>query len=239
LGELLNFIAPFFATPTNYAEMLKKLAGFAFYQALLISLLLRQIPQVDAGLRSLEASVPFASGYELGAVLIALLAALISHVLPLHDRISDLFQIRQRFDTQHIMLPLAGLVGAKLTPEGTLELTRDRHRLMREVFYKFASSRDPSPLVDRHDIEHALSQWAWFWAFIEGIIFWAIGAAVAFAFKAISLGCWFLVIALLLLLIALAFSRRLPRYARPQIEAIAADSEAAKHVKSVFDALQD
>jgi len=231
VGELLNFFAPFFATPTTYAEMLKKLAGFAFYQVLLITLLLRQIPQIESGLRSFDQLVPFASDYPVSAFLIALLAALISNILPLHDRVSDLFRIRQRFDTKYILLPLAQLVGAKLTPQQSSALRQDRHRLMREAFYKFASSRDPSPLVDRHDIEHALNQWAWFWAFIEGTIFWSVGATIAFAFKSNSLGNYLALVALILLLSALVLSFRLPRYARPQVEAIAADAKARKHVK--------
>jgi hypothetical protein len=45
----------------------------------------------------------------------------------------------------------------------------DDHRdsLMRDVFYRFASSKSDNPVVDKHDIEHALNAWAWFWAFVE------------------------------------------------------------------------
>ena len=76
--------------------MLKKLAGFAFCQVLIITFLLRQIPQVDAGLQSIEALLPFASGYNVGGIAIALGIALVSHILPLHDRVSDLRTSRAR-----------------------------------------------------------------------------------------------------------------------------------------------
>ena len=237
MGELFNFVMPFFSTPTNYAEMLRKLAGFAFYQVLAITFFLSQIPQIGSGLRAFDALIPMAADYHLTAVIIALIAALISNILPLHDRLSDLCGIRRRFDKRHIMIPLAERVGVQFTGEQLELLDQNRHHIMREVFYKFASSRDPDPLVDRHDIEHALSQWAWFWAFIEGTVFWAIGAVIAIAFGADFLGNWLLLVALILLLCALVFSGRLPRYALPQIEFIAADAKARKHVKSVFDAL--
>jgi hypothetical protein len=181
--------------------------------------------------------VPYASTFHASAILIALLGALISNILPLHDRISDVLQIRRRFDTDHIMLPLAKLVGAKITEKKIRAFVRDRQRVMREIFYKFASSRDPKALVDKHDIEHALSQWGWFWSFIEGTVFWTVGALMAFAFGAESIACPKLIIALGLLLATLLFSYRLPRYARPQIEAIAANAAASQHVKAVLDAL--
>jgi len=164
VADFLNLAWPFFTTPTSYSQMLKKLAGLAFYEALLIVFILRTVPSVDSWFRSIEAIVPRLSEYHLGSLVVALLVALASHIFHLHDRISDVIGIRRRFDKNHILIPLARLVGVRITSRRSRLIGENRDRLMREVFYKYASSRDEHPLVDKHDIEHALGQWAWFWA---------------------------------------------------------------------------
>jgi len=237
MGDFLNLVTPFFSTPTTYAQMLKKLAGLAFYEVFLITFLLRSIPQVDGALESVESLIPHSTMYNLGGLAIALLVALLSHIVHLHDRISDLIGIRRRFDRNHILIPLAELVGVKITPQRREAMAQNRDRLMREVFYKYASSRAENPLVDKHDIEHALAQWAWLWAFVEGTVFFSIGAAVALVFGGSRLGVWLLAVALAFVAIAFALSFRLPRYARAEIEAIAADNSARRHVRASFDAL--
>jgi hypothetical protein len=237
MGDFFNLVTPFFSTPTTYAQMLKKLAGLAFYEVFLITFLLRSIPEIDNALKSIESLIPHSTTYNLGGLAIALLVALLSHIIHLHDRISDALGIRRRFDRNHILIPLARLVGVRVTPRREEAMAQNRDRLMREVFYKYASSRAEHPLVDKHDIEHALGQWAWFWAFVEGAVFFAVGAVVAFVFKASRLGTWLMLIAFAFVVIAVALNFRLPRYARPEIEAIAADGNARRHVRATFDAL--
>jgi hypothetical protein len=53
--------------------------------------------------------------------------------------------------------------GAQMTARQVTNLKRDRHPLMRETFYKYASSRSEHPLVDKHDIESALEAWHMYW----------------------------------------------------------------------------
>jgi hypothetical protein len=98
MEDLLHLILPLFATPKSYAQMLKKLAGFAFYETYIVTFFLRDIPQVGAAFRSVESYgslggvvhvIPHAEAINVSGLALALLVALASHILQLHDRISD------------------------------------------------------------------------------------------------------------------------------------------------------
>jgi hypothetical protein len=164
MGDILKAMVPIFSVPTNYNDVLKKLAGFLFYDALIATFLLRGIPEIDAFLRKIESygaigdapsTIPNYSRLNLSGFAIALLVAGIGYWLQLHDRISDLFAIRRRFDDSAILLPLAVMTGVKLSPIQLNALRVNRDTIMQTVFYKYASSRADKPLVDKHDIEHA------------------------------------------------------------------------------------
>ncbi len=132
---------------------------------------LRDIPPIGAAFRSAEtygnlgeaiAVIPHASAVNVSGLALALLVALASHIVQLHDRVSDVLGIRRRFDVNKILVPLAMLVGLKLTPDQIRIVRSKRDSLMREVFYRYASSGAENPLVDKHDIQHALAAWSWF-----------------------------------------------------------------------------
>jgi hypothetical protein len=108
---------------------------------------------------------------------------------------------------------------------------------MHAVFYKYASSRDNHPLVDKHDIEHALNAWSWLWVFAEGVFYFGVGAIIAWWFGSRNLAATFAIVSTALLVLAVVQCARLDRYARPQIDTIAADPTASHEVKRKFDAL--
>lgn len=241
MGDILKAMVPIFAVPTNYNEVLKRLAGFLFYDTLIGTFLLRGIPEIDTFLRKIESygaigaalsTIPNYSKLNLSGLAIALLVAGIGYWLQLHNRISDFFAIRRRFDESAILLPLAVMTGAKLSPTQLNSLRANRETVMHLVFYKYASSRADKPLVDKHDIEHALGAWSWYWAFIEAITVFAICGVIALFFWNLPLVSGFIVISAILWLLALLQFRRLERYARPQVETIAANTEAAAEVKT-------
>jgi hypothetical protein len=150
---------------------------------------------------------------------------------------SDVLGIRRRFDRKSILVPLAQRVGAEVTNEKEKRIAEHRDELMHSVFYKYASSRADNPLVDRHDIEHALNAWSWFWVFIEAIFYFGVGSIIAWRLGSHTLASDFGIVSLLSLVIAVIQRTRLDSYARPQIESIAADPTAAYDVRNVFDAL--
>jgi hypothetical protein len=246
MGDLLNLILPFVSTPKDYGDVLRKLAACAFYEVYLITFFLRDIPQVGRALRSAETfgslgtfieTIPHSAALNLAGVLIAFCIAMISFVVQFHNKISDLLGIRSSFDQEEILVPLARLVGTSITPHKRNEIAQQRNRLMREVFYKYASSRSERPLVDRHEIEHALGRWTWFWALVEAIVFVLCASIIAFVFGATTLGVSFFIVAGGLVILALMQYSRLGRYATAEIEAIADDETAARDVKARFDAL--
>lgn len=246
MGDLLNLFLPFVSTPRDYGDVLRKLAACVFYETYLITFFLRDIPAIHDAFRAAEThgslgmlvhALPHSNALNISGLVIAFGVAIVTFVIQLHDRISDLLGIRRDFDLKEILIPLAQKVGVE-SPESRLrEIATQRQRLMREVFYRYASSRATEPLVDRHDIEHALGRWTWLWALIESAVLFLVAAAVAGAFCSLQIGSWFLLVSLVAVCLACLQRRRLGRHAKAEIEAIVSDPEAAIAVRQAFDAL--
>ena len=246
MEEAIKLLLPFLSTTRNYAEVLKKLASFAFYETYLITLLLRSNPRLDAfftGIKSwgpigkLVGTIPHHDALNLSGIIIAFAVAVLTHTFQFHDRISDVLGIRRRFDCKSILIPLSQRVGSVVTKDKQAKIAQHRDELMHAVFYKYASGRADHPLVDKHDIEHALNAWSWFWAFVEGIFYFGAGAVIAWWWGSSNLAATFTIVSIALLVLAFVQRVRLDSYARPQIDTIAADPTACYDVKSKFDAL--
>jgi hypothetical protein len=244
--EVIKLVLPFLSTPTNYAEVLKKLASFAFYETYIITLSLRSNERFDAFFTGIESwgpvgrvvrSIPHYDVLNLSGILIAFVIAILTHTFQLHDRISDILGIRRRFDRKVILIPLAQRVGSVITKEKEARIAQHRDELMHAVFYKYASSRAEKPLVDKHDIEHALNAWSWFWVLVEAVVYFGLGAIIAWSLGSSDLGLDFAIALAVLVVLAFLQRLRLDGYARPQVETIAADATAAYDVKKRFDAL--
>jgi len=246
MKEVLDLVLPFLSTTKNYDEILKKLAGFAFYETYIITLLLRGNPRFDAFFTAIESWGPIGKVFSiiphhdvlnLSGIVIAFVVAVLTHTFKFHDPISDVFGIRRRFDRKSILIPLFQRVGCVVTKDKEVKIAQQRDHLMRAVFYRYASSRDDHPLVDKHDIEHALDAWSWFWVFVEAIFYVGVGAIIAWWLGSRNLAVIFAVASIALLVLAFAQRARLDRYARPQIDTIAADPTASYDIKRKFDAL--
>jgi hypothetical protein len=246
MGSLLEIFSGVFSTPTDYAQMLKKLSSFAFWEVFIITFILRGVPEVSEGFKSIESigilgqvvqSFPTLAHLNAMGFLIAMLIAILSHAFHLHNKLANFLGIRELFDCKHIAFPLARLVNAPLTKRQREGFRAQRNSLMRVVFYTYASSRADNPVVDKHDIQHALSNWTWFWAF-EEFAFYCVATALLLSFIGqIQLaGCFYMASSVSMLLGFVQY-RRLPGYARTQIEQIANNVQAASAVRSAFDAL--
>jgi hypothetical protein len=188
MNELIKLILPFFTITANYGEVLKRLAAFAFYETYVITLILRANPQVDAFFSGIESwgpigrvfgTLPDYKAVNVSGLIIGLLVAVLTFVFQLHDKISDVLGIRRRFDCENILIPLAQRVGSNIGEATKEKIVQHRDELMHAVFYKYASSRAESPLVDKHDIEHALNAWSWFWVLVEAVLYFGLGAIIA------------------------------------------------------------
>lgn len=226
--------------------MLRQLAVAVAWEVYIVSFFLRELPAIDAPLRKAEtyghlgaaiAAIPGASVMNVPGLVVALVAALVAFAIRFHDRISDILGIRRRFDRDRILLPLAQLVEVNLTSAQKVRLMSKRHSVMRDVFYKYTSSRAEKPLVDKHDIEHALGAWFWFWLLEEASAVLLLLSIVAFFFGGPRLGWCLVGLAVLFVVLAFLQHRRLPHHARTEIEAIANDYNARVAVQKTFNAL--
>ncbi|MEY2539509.1 MAG: hypothetical protein QOG67_3249 [Verrucomicrobiota bacterium] len=244
MDSILRVLMPFFG-PKNYSEMLWKIALADFWLALACTFLVRYDPWIDGrflrfehlpGLKEFAAAVK-APEVNIGGFALALVVLVFSRTTRFHDRVSDLFKIRARFDRANILLPLAVMSGVQMTARQIGHLTIDRHPLMREAFYKYASSRQETPLVDKHDIESALEAWHMYWVALEWF-FIVSGFAI---FSAVAGSFWLLVIFWIVSMALLLFMHLryglLERRVDPQIQKIAGNDEANAANRQVFEEL--
>lgn len=244
--DFLRAIFPIFLIPTNYREVLLKLASFAFWEVWLITFFLRNVKEVDLLFTRIErygkvgefvATIPNYQHINIFGFVIAFIVAAISHIIQLHDKISDTLGIRRRFDRNNIILPLGVLVGSHLTPNQLNSIPQNRNTIMTEIFYRYASSRADNPLVDKHNIEHAIGAWAWFWIAIEAIFFAVISLFIFAAFSASGMVIAFLGYLVVLFALAFYLYNRVERLVRPEIEQIVADPTAKQAIKNSLNAL--
>lgn len=105
------------ATVSDYPSMLNKIAVFTFFVSLLAAgIITWQVPALKNMLPSLAVKIPETDlEVPVTILLAALVFALISRVVKLHDRLSDLFGIRKRFDVLEILVPMAFAAGTPLS----------------------------------------------------------------------------------------------------------------------------
>ena len=134
-----------FDRPKNYGEMLNKIGIFTFFVALALTwYLARKVPSISAVLNSEETTFTVASLHvPILYVIASGVVALLFRIFRMHDKISDLFAIRERFDTDKILIPLCEAVGLSVSDGARKVLRAERNLLMDRVFYKYASFEDP------------------------------------------------------------------------------------------------
>ena len=230
-----------FGTVKDYSGMLNRISVSTFFVSIAaIALLRNEIPMLDAFLKSvlpLEGKVPLIDiEASLGTVLPALIFMVLARAARLHDLVSDVLRIRQRFDRQEILEPMALMSAGPLTPSQFDRISTDRSRLMNDVFYRYASSRG-KPAIDPHLIEMALDRWSWYWMVVEAccvalptgvaLLFWGRPLASACVFLGVLLMCWLLS----------GLGRLCAKHAQDEVKAILSDDTRREEIHKVFDAL--
>jgi hypothetical protein len=230
MKDLFKLIIPIFLMPKNYDEMLKKLASFFFWETVLGAWVLRQVPLIGAfalhAERFLLSNLPpgwnsYIEWVDPLNIAVALAIAFIAYTVQLHDRLSDWLRIRARFDLANILLPLTALTGVHLTAPKLNVLATQRVSLMSQLFYRYASSTLETPLVDKHDIQQALSAWSWFWISLEGATIWLSLYIISCLYQDWTIASAFAGILLISVFLGLLIYPRLERRARSQVERIA------------------
>jgi hypothetical protein len=230
-----------FATVDDYPGMLNKISTFTFAGSILAVWLLRaEFRPVDALLARLGVPIPVLGGIllPLGTVLPAFLIAFVSRVFKLHDRLSDLFSIRLRFDIAAILFPLAVACNGNLTFSQIRQIKKNREDLMYKVFYRYASSSPGEAAIEKHYITLALDQWCWYWILLEASALVFLLSVVFLLTKRYLLASLFLG-GVLFLIGALRLVMNLcADYALQEVEQIAASDERRATIAAEFHALQ-
>lgn len=227
-----------FEAVTNYASMLNKIAWSTFCTALLCIWVLHTSdhPLVSALATNLPITMDSVN-VPLGMVLPALIIALSSRFTKFHNVVSSVLKIRHRFDTQHILRPMASRVGGELTPAHSRKIGLRRNELMRRCFYAYASSGDKR-VIDSHYVTAALDQWAWYWMSLEAVVCIMITAILLALNSTFGIGFWALIATIIILFAAMKWSwNRSIDYASDQITQILLDDDRHDAVRKEFDAV--
>jgi hypothetical protein len=178
--------------------------------------------------------IPFPVSFA-GVFILSFMIAVTAHAIKLHDRISDTLRIRNEFDVNYVLYPLAIASGAKLSV-AQFNNVRSRHKsLMGSTFYNYVSST--KPVIDSHTITQALTNWSWFWICLEMTTIFTT-TAIILAIYGAWLPAALLLMACIVLLLSMRFFRlQSAMYAESQVEQVLRDSVRRDAVAAEFNAL--
>ena len=240
----LKTAIPLFGRPSNYAEMLQKLAGFTFWECVILIYLLRRETKIAQFLdESFLNVIPkdvlpdnFAF-LNIPTILISFLIAYIFFFFQMHNIIQRPFSIRKRFDTEKIFTPIMESLNIQISNDLRKKFQSSRSALMQKIFYKYASSTKQDTVVDKHNIHQALWLWSMFWAFEEAIFLLLIFSMIFSYFGMIQTLYVNVVIVLVLLGGMWQVWGRVSANARAQVEQICDNEVAAASISQVVRAL--
>lgn len=244
LIDVFKTIIPIFGRPIDYSEMLHKLAGFVFWECVVLLYVLRTdaafATYLDSSFLNFlpkEALPEEIRFINFPVLIISLFIAFIFYFFQMHNIIQRPFAIRKNFDTHHIFTIIANGVGFTVTPEIIDRFQKDRGRHMQNIFYRYASSTKSDTVVDKHNIIQALWLWSMFWAFEEAIliIFCFSILFVSFGLREAAVISVFVI--LILILIMLLMWPRLIGAAKSQIEQILSSPVSQSEVRTAIGAI--
>lgn len=224
--------------PSDYSEMFKRTFLCTLCLGVLCTLALAWVsPAARTVLDSWTTTIdvgPIKNVKLLYAIIPLGLAGLM-RAFAFHDRVSDLFNIRQHFDVEHILLPLARHLNVKLTTARIADIRDRRKRLMSQVFYKYASST--KPVIDPHYIRTALDRWGWFWVCMEAVFVLIVYAIAAMIFASFALAVVLLAGSAGALAIGVMFWPKMISIAEQEVSEILSDTQRRTEIEEHFNAL--
>lgn len=232
-GSMIMFL---FSTPENYKEMLQKIALFTCISAFIhLFLLSKEIQKVKEFINwndklTLDLSIISLPIIFVG---IGLGIGVLSLMLHLHDRISDVLQIRKNFDVKYVLKPMLIQSNASRGRNYIGIIKENRKILMGDVFYKYATSTNPS--IDRHLITKALANWTWFWIVIESSLLTIISLGISLFFGSNKLIIYFMISFLIHIMFALLLFYFSTQNIKPQIKEILSDPIRKQDIKEKFE----
>lgn len=170
--------------PETYSDVLSRVFTTTLVTGVACSVALAHS---SADFKTLFDSVPFdadigpVKGLKVLYVLLPGGVAVLSRVVKLHDRISDLLGLRRKIDLDYVLVPLAQGVGVDVDVQKRFALQMNRRAAMYKVFYPYVSL--PEAKIDRQLVRTALDNLGWFWVGVEALALllpttvgvWALG----------------------------------------------------------------
>lgn len=227
-----------FAAPEDYSQMLWKIAtstGIVTFACLLV------LAQLDTAVNSalfgpgavhiqvLGVSLPIVP------VVVSAIVALVTRAFKLHDRVSDVFGIRRRFDLREIIGPLAVESGLTWDGDRYARARAERDKIMRRTFYRYASSTNP--VIDKHLIITALDKWSWFWIVVEALVLLALSAGFLFWRQHIAAALGTCIVIGIFALLAIATELGCRHNAEAQLDEILRDKTRRDEIREELNAL--
>ena len=228
-------------TVSDYPEMLNKLAWFfGTFATIQVYIFRYTIPDLAKIVESLSRALPDQlivygiTPIDLVPIIVGVVLGVFTRAVKLHDLISDIFSIRMNFDICYIILPMAALCGAQLTPLQLERLPHSRNSLMSKIFYRYASSTSSDTIVSDHDLKQALTNWSWYWVVVELGVLVVATVAIYWVFGAIEYIPYYIMLLFILAMLGMHLRNGCIKYAHSQIKTIINDQERSGEVLAAF-----
>jgi hypothetical protein len=228
-----------FDRPTSYGEMLNKIGIFTFLSALGLTWVLAHFsPPAAAFLKSQTTTVEVLTlKVPILFVVPAIVIAVLARVVRLHDKVSDLFGIRVRFDVYRILIPLCGSLQIAVDHQFRDKLVRERKNAMGRTFYKYASFEDPK--ISKAAVLAAIDRWTWYWILVEFIAVAVLAGAALLVLHAYAGAALVFLVLFFATILFSTYDASCGRLADIQIEEIISDFERANTLRTELSNMRD
>jgi len=220
--------------------MLDKVSLFNFFGGIILFYVLGlNIPEVGRLLYSYNFDLEVAgSKFTFLNVAIPFIVAMISRIIKLHDKISDLLRIRERYDINCVIKPI--ILGVNKNPSEFLStITIQRREILEKIFYKYTSTDQSNCKINHHFVVMVMDQMAWYWIFVEYLFLVTISIIIGFIFWNIQLIIGLVITWLVLFFFSKLILRIAKKYTKIEVNQIVSNPPFAKEIKKVLNELQD
>lgn len=230
-----------FNVSKSYEDMLNKIGIFT-WGFLIVSwyLVLLSFPEFNQYINEsikeffeIKSSITI-FGFELPfSFVIPTAISIICRIIKLHDRVSDLLDIRLNYDCYNILIPLAEGSGCSI--RSLKKIKENRTDLMGKTFYKYAGYT--SPAIDQHLINMALDSLCWYWIIVEGLVVTLTTFIICIFSSKLGIIRMLFLIIIILIIACLGLRNTCKKRTSSEVNAILNDAKRKNEIKAVFDAL--
>jgi len=167
----------------------------------------------------------------------AAIIAIAARVVRLHDKISNVLGIRERFDLNRILIPLCQALQIPVDNRFKEKLRNQRTSVMARTFYRYASFEEPK--ISKALVLSSADRWTWYWILLEGCAVLAIAGAALLGLRAYAGAGAVLAVLLIAVLVFSTYYSVCGRLADAQIEEIVADGQRADEVTAEFQRIRN